>query len=104
MSDYVNIYLFGTELGLFKIGMTTNMVNSRLQQCNVLSPVHVYLVAETYADKYLERELHAKYDSKRVRGEWFRLSQDDVDWIKSRFVEADMTVKYIKSFILPEAA
>lgn len=33
----------------------------------------------------LEQLLHNKFDSKRIRGEWFNLSESDIDFIKNNF-------------------
>ncbi|MHA2096659.1 MAG: GIY-YIG nuclease family protein [Candidatus Hodarchaeales archaeon] len=30
-----------------------------------------------------EKELHNRYHSKRIRGEWFDLNQKDIDYIKT---------------------
>ena len=34
-------------------------------------------------DKDIERKLHNKFKDKRIRGEWFNLNRDDVNYIKS---------------------
>jgi hypothetical protein len=90
MSDLVFVYLFRSENNLYKIGMTTNSVNNRLMQCNVLSPIEVYHVAETYTDKNFESMMHMHFDKQRVRGEWFRLTNEDVEWIINKFSEVNM--------------
>lgn len=69
---------------LYKIGRATNP-NNRLRTFNVKLPFPVAYecVIET-GDMYrLERELHRLFDDKRLDGEWFRLSQSDVQYIKS---------------------
>lgn len=69
---------------LYKIGRATNP-NNRLRTFNVKLPFPVAYecIIET-GDMYrLERELHRLFDDKRLDGEWFRLSQSDVQYIKS---------------------
>jgi hypothetical protein len=41
------------------------------------------------ANAELERELHLEYSQYRVRGEWFRLSNDQAEKIKKRVLGAD---------------
>lgn len=37
------------------------------------------------SDKDVEKELHQKYASKRIRGEWFSLSEDEINTILSEY-------------------
>lgn len=32
-----------------------------------------------------EAKLHKLFDDKRIRGEWFSLTSDDLDWVRSNF-------------------
>lgn len=36
--------------------------------------------------KSTEKVLHDKFKEKRVRGEWFKLDENDVNWIKSNYL------------------
>jgi hypothetical protein len=40
------------------------------------------------AEEAREKELHERFDAKRIRGEWFELSQDDLVWLVS-FLKSD---------------
>jgi len=77
------VYLIGAENGLTKIGITNNIF-SRFSGLNTSSPVELSLVFyfEAKDAAKTERLLHDKYAVKRVKGEWFNLSVEDVDWIK----------------------
>ena len=33
----------------------------------------------------IERELHQKFSEQRVRGEWFRLGDESIEWIRIAF-------------------
>jgi hypothetical protein len=40
------------------------------------------------AEEAREKELHERFDAKRIRGEWFELSQDELMWLVS-FLKSD---------------
>ena len=49
----------------------------------VLSTKKVQLIG--YVDRDIEVHLHSVYNAKRVQGEWFRLSDEEVDGIIKTF-------------------
>lgn len=80
------IYLMQAANGLIKIGMTYHP-QRRLEAINGASPMEVKLLC-VFSDSLAEtseRELHAYFADKRVRGEWFALSDADVAWIQQRY-------------------
>lgn len=70
-------------LGSYKIGKTKNP-EDRLRTFGVLMPIYPeYLcLIETPNHHWLETHLHKRFASKRLRGEWFALSPEDVEFIK----------------------
>lgn len=78
------VYLIKSATGLYKIGRAKNL-NSRVTNIQVSSPVEVELVYSIYSNDYitLEMELHQRFDHARKRGEWFALSESEVETIKS---------------------
>jgi len=70
----------------YKIGITSN-INDRLSTIRMSNPYKVELIYCEYFDDYIkvEKELHTKYLKKRIRGEWFELTKDDVEAIDRRF-------------------
>ncbi|MFA6270687.1 MAG: terminase small subunit [Candidatus Paceibacterota bacterium] len=80
----VKVYLILAENGLVKIGKTID-VERRFQSLNSMSPVDLKLVYvfDTLFGDELEEDLHARYETKRVKGEWFALTEKDVDEIIS---------------------
>jgi hypothetical protein len=64
---------------LHKIGRSTN-VAQRLTQLQMSSPVVLKVVCllETVCMQQLEQQLHRAFKARRVYGEWFRLSLDDI--------------------------
>lgn len=81
-----NIYLLKsyheTYGDLYKIGLTKNEVNSRLLSLKTGNPNDI-LIIETYQTSIkpsaLEARLHRRYNHLRISGEWFELTQDDVN-------------------------
>jgi hypothetical protein len=63
-----------------KIGMSKNCIESRLTQYKTYAPLGVYIVGfiETENATKLEAELHKKYSEKRVCGEFFNMTDDEV--------------------------
>lgn len=78
------VYLVQSPTGAYKIGRTMNPQN-RLKTFHVKLPFEVDFVAliPTEDSWKLESELHGKFYKKRIRGEWFNLSPEDVEYIKS---------------------
>lgn len=77
------VYLLQSESGLYKIGLTKDP-RKRAKTFGVLLPFSVEFICliKTEDMPVLEAELHQRYASKRLNGEWFRLSPEDVDYIQ----------------------
>ncbi len=79
------VYLLRTlhDETLFKIGRTSNPDN-RAKTFGVTLPFPVEYVCLIQSDDMyiLEGQLHAKFSQQRLDGEFFRLSPDDVEYIK----------------------
>jgi hypothetical protein len=77
------VYLIRIETGLYKIGKAKDMTK-RLQPFGVLFPMKWELVYQFKSNDYsaAEARLHHKFAEKRDIGEWFRLTADDVEYIK----------------------
>ena len=69
----------------FKIGKSSDPFN-RIGNIQVGCPVDISVVAIYFSvdARREERELHAMFSSKRVRGEWFDLSPSDLEEIALR--------------------
>lgn len=68
----------------YKIGRTSNPDNRR-ETFNVKLPFRVeYEIVIKTDDMYLlERQLHSRFNAKWIDGEWFQLSPDDLEAIRS---------------------
>ncbi len=70
--------------GLFKIGKTTDL-RYRAEQLQTASPFDFHLAHTIYSEDYaaIEMAMHRIFATRRVRGEWFALSQADIERIQS---------------------
>ena len=69
----------------YKIGVTRNLVQNRIKklQTGNSSKLHtIYTISTDYPFR-LETLLHNKFKNKRVYGEWFSLSDEDVKEFKN---------------------
>lgn len=78
------VYLIQSPTGHYKIGHTSNP-DKRIKTFESKLPfeiefIHLICTEDRFA---LEKELHRKFAQQRVRGEWFKLTSADVDYIKS---------------------
>lgn len=77
--DYVYLML-NRDTSLIKIG-TSKRPHYREKTLHSQEPA-IYIIALWCCGKEIEKELHIKYQSKRTRGEWFRLSLMDLKKIE----------------------
>lgn len=70
--------------GYYKIGMTSH-VDNRLAQIKPALPFEVTIAHTIKTDDMagLEARFHKYFAKQRCNGEWFQLSKDDVEWLKS---------------------
>ena len=77
-----NVYLLNSN-NFYKIGRTSNSVNSRLKGIQTSNPNKVILVHSigslSHAQSIIvEKQLHDKYNHLNVSGEWFSLNESDL--------------------------
>lgn len=67
----------------YKIGRTAR-IESRLARLKAQAPYPMELIHHFWTDDStgMEATLHTKFQSKRVHGEWFELSDEDIETIK----------------------
>lgn len=77
------VYLIGGG-GFYKIGKAINL-DRRLNQISPKLPFEVSLIHSIETDDISEMEeaFHEMFAPKRANGEWFRLNQEDIDYLKS---------------------
>ena len=78
------VYLIMAENGLYKIGKAKDL-KKRLSPFSVEFPMKWELIYSFKSENYdaAEINLHSQFHDKREVGEWFRLSAEDVEYIKS---------------------
>jgi len=77
------VYVVKSNLnGLVKIGTTTNFKKRRSNIENS-SGSDIEVLAMFYGSLDLEKQLHRQFADKRKRGEWFQISDDDLNAICS---------------------
>jgi hypothetical protein len=81
--EYVYVIKDVDISGYYKIGRTTDLY-TRLSTFEVKLPFEIEVIAILQCGNaiQLERELHRRFASKRVKGEWFNLSTDDLEAIR----------------------
>lgn len=76
------IYVFHAG-GYYKIGSSSGDIKERLKQLAVGCPVEMTIV-HSFPCNHMpsaEAELHRMFRDNHVRGEWFRLTRRDVQWL-----------------------
>ena len=76
-------FLRDINTGHIKIGKSTN-VDERIKNFRVINPS---IELMTVVNKDIELELHDEYEHKRITGEWFDLTENDLNNIKTKFHE-----------------
>ncbi len=78
------VYLLHSENGFYKIGRTSDG-SSRLSYLTEKLPINIELVHQFRSDTptKTEKNLHDRFSEKRIKGEWFSLSDEDVSYICS---------------------
>lgn len=74
------------KLPYYKIGFTRDLI-TRLTQLEDGLPLLLHLIASAKFNsaKDIEKALQRKFVKKRTRGEWFKLTRKDVDFIEHLF-------------------
>lgn len=81
------VYLIRAANGLVKIGKTFNVVK-RFNTLNIGSPLDLEVVGVIHSENAneIERDLHARFADRRVKGEWFNLSSDDLAQVNQFYI------------------
>jgi hypothetical protein len=91
---YVYLIQLG-ETDVYKIGLTNNL-EKRLGQLQAKCPIPLAIIYWWWGHDFdaFERCLHLKYECKKVKGEWFKLTSSDLMWIISTYpMECDPRIQ-----------
>ncbi len=76
------VYLLGNgaDDGTFKIGVTRGNIEKRIKKLQTGNAEAIYVVMsyETDIPFLIEKNLHQRFNDKRMEGEWFKLDSDDI--------------------------
>ena len=93
--DFVRIYLIlDKDTKFVKIGSSVNPQRRFLEMCNQKNPAitvgnrnYELIFISRILERKIEKELHEKYKSKNITGEWFNLSEQDIKNIQKTYEE-----------------
>ena len=81
----------------YKIGYTTRSISERIAGLQTGCPDTISEVCtyKTSMPVLLELSLHGAYKGKRINGEWFELTDDDVAGFKAMCEKFETAMKYV---------
>lgn len=77
----VSYIMFDELNGLYKLGVSNN---PKYRERTLQSDKPSVVLIHTFNGNY-EKQMHRTYNDKRVRGEWFKLSSADVEYLKKNY-------------------
>lgn len=97
-----HVYVTGILEGCYKIGCSVKP-ETRMDRWMLL-PVELFVVASIASEDayWLERVLHTHFSTKRVRGEWFRLNNEDLNMLQA-FKRIDGPGELPRNIIPPQS-
>lgn len=96
----ISIYLVCSEINgqkLHKIGFTRRTPEKRIKEFKTGNASEIYLV-DSFDSKWgtkIEAMLHRIYKTKKINGEWFELTEEDVMMFKKHCISIDNNLKLI---------
>jgi hypothetical protein len=97
-----NVYLISAEINdekLYKIGYTRRDVSKRLKELKTGNPAH-FEIENNFHSKYgtkIEAQLHKRYYYKKIDGEWFNLSDDDIINFENNCIKIEENYKLLEN-------
>lgn len=75
------VYFIRFSSRTYKIGMTRQNPHKRLAEIQTGCPVQlvIYGYIETDKPEEIEAELHKRFNDRRISGEWFRITDAEID-------------------------
>lgn len=86
-----SVYLLRGAGGFYKIGWTANLP-TRVSDLQVGSPTELKIVVTGEGTRALEAALHRQFQHRHHRGEWFALSDEDVEEVGRRLAGGTFTI------------
>jgi hypothetical protein len=76
------VYVYG-DGGRFRIGKTADL-SAGSEELRAAEDAEVFHAIESTDHGWAQRQLHRRFEKKRVEGEWFALSGPDLEWLTSK--------------------
>ena len=82
----------------FKIGMTRGKIEKRIAELQTGNPNEIFISSyhETEYPNRVERMMHTRYQTSRIKNEWFDLSADQVVKFKNECNKCEETIEVMK--------
>jgi predicted GIY-YIG superfamily endonuclease len=93
----MKVYLIVNEEGKYKIGFTERKTEKRIKELQTGSHSLMTVVQEYETDnaRQIETIMHRFMRSKKINGEWFELTNEDVLNFKDKCAQIDTNIKYL---------
>lgn len=84
----------------YKIGVSKLKIKDRLQCLQVGNPIKLKCIQINYTNNAskIETQIHLLFKNKNINGEWFMLSNKELNIIKSKIQELDLKLNQLKLF------
>ena len=87
------VYLLADNLkdGIYKIGVTRGTIENRIKKLQTGNAGELYMCKyhQTNIPFFIEKHLHLQFYSKKIKNEWFELSDNDVLDFNNRCAEIE---------------
>ena len=82
----------------YKIGITKNDPKKRIKQLQTGNPSDLFLEKQFHSEhaNLVESTLHRQFASNHIRGEWFYMTQEDVDSFVDECEKKERNFKMLK--------
>ena len=78
---------------IVKIGMSITPSIREKTLSHTIPSISLYKVVKTKNMRELENTIHKQYESKRIRGEWFKLSENELNSLIKQYYFEDYEEK-----------
>lgn len=102
IKDHDKVY-FLTDGTNIKIGFTKGKIKKRIQQLSTGSSRKIMELGWILGDVLKEKELHSKFYKDRIRysGEWFRPSEELINYINEVNEKPNTGVDFVDGILMP---
>ena len=94
------VYLLADNLkeGIYKIGVTRGTIENRIKKLQTGNAGELYMCRyyQTNIPFFIEKHLHLQFCPKKIKNEWFELSDDDVLGFNYRCAEIEKMHEALK--------